>query len=284
MNIMIEPNFDKNNAEQCTQKVCDLLHELGAKIFLKPEVAARLQVPYANTMDMDSCLEQSDVMIAIGGDGTIIHAAKHAVVYDKPVLGINAGRLGFLAGLEQDELHLLDKLVRRDYQVERRMLLEIVHRNEEGEQSFLAMNDMVVSGSLSHMVDLDVYCMDRYVISYRADGVVLSTPTGSTAYAMSAGGPIVEPNMYSIGLTPICPHSLFARTILFGPKNVLKLAISKMDTSHPYLIVDGEEGIPLQPSDSLIVRKSSTQVKLIRLCDKPFYEILNEKFLTRAGQ
>lgn len=284
MKIMIEPNFDKRNAAECTQKVCDQLYGLGAVILVTGETAARIDVPYASVLEMESCLKQADAIIAIGGDGTIIHTAKHAVLYDKPVLGINAGRLGFLAGLEQNELHLLEKLVCQDYQIDRRMLLEIILRSEEQESRFLAMNDMVVSSGQAHMVDLDVYCMDRYVISYRADGVVLSTPTGSTAYAMSAGGPIVEPNMYSIGLTPICPHSLFGRTILFGPENILKLSISNGDTSHPYLIVDGEDGIPMKPTDTLTVQKSQVQVKLIRLCDKPFYEILNEKFLTRAKQ
>jgi NAD+ kinase len=283
MNIMIISNFSKQNALRCTANVCSYLKEMGAVIWMAEENRALFFEEYIHYQSFEDCLASSDVVIVIGGDGTIIHAAKRAVWVGKPILGINAGRLGFLAGLEQDEIFRLQNLLKGDYTLEDRMMLEVSHQSSQRETVYFALNDVVMSkGAISRMVDLNVYCMDKFVSSYRADGVVLSTPTGSTAYALSAGGPIVEPSMNCISLTPISPHSLFDRTILFSAENVLRLEVNQESEAEVYLTVDGEQAIKIEKYDQIVVRKSAISVKMIRLYDKPFYEVLNEKFLTRA--
>lgn len=283
MKIMLLVNFDKKNALRCTEEVCDQLHQLNAEVLMKSDTRELFERPYISYGEFDAQLQSADVLIVIGGDGTIIHASKHAVEYGKPILGINAGRLGFLAGLEQCDIPKLEKLMAGEYTLESRMMLEAVHHQSSGQRTYVALNDIVVSkGAVSRMVDLNVYCMDRFVSSYRADGVIFATPTGSTAYSLSAGGPIMEPNMHSIALTPISPHSLFDRTILFSPENELKVTHNLQGESEMYLTVDGEQAVKIERNDALVVRKSRMQVQMIQLSGKPFYEVLNEKFITRS--
>lgn len=283
MKVMIIPNFDKQNALPCTREVCSRLASYGVEVLMEEKKEQLVQLSFVQYGNLSDQLEACDAVIAIGGDGTIIHAAKSAVKFAKPVLGINTGRLGFLAGLEQDELNELKCLVTGEYQIEERMMLEVVHTTKQRSESYLALNDAVVSkGALSRMIDLNIYCMGRFVTSYRADGIILSTPTGSTAYALSAGGPIIEPNMNSISLTPISPHSLFDRTILFSAENELTIETVSEQETEVYLTIDGETGIRLSSGDGLLVKKSHVPVKMIRIQNRAFYEVLNQKFLMRA--
>lgn len=283
MNVLIIPNFEKKNTVACTREICHELTRFGAGVLMEEEEKAFVNLPFVGYGTFEDQIRACDVVIAIGGDGTIIHAAKRAVLYDKPLLGVNAGRLGFLAGVEQNEIYLLKKLVERDYQTDSRMMLEVKHHTSQATHTYFALNDAVISkGALSKMVESKIYCMGRFVTSYRADGIILSTPTGSTAYAMSAGGPILEPSLDSISLTPISPHSLFDRTIVFAPDNELLIHTDAEPDTEIYLTIDGEEGIRLSPEDRLTVKKSGISVKMIRLQEKPFYEVLNQKLLTRA--
>lgn len=273
------PNLDKPNAVACTQKVISRLIELE----IIPTMDNRYQPYFLETevefADFYAAIYSTDVIIAIGGDGTIIHSAKHAVSYDKPLLGINVGRLGFMAGLEMSELHLLNRLVEEEYTIENRMMLKCLHYTKETVNEYLALNDVVISnGALSRIIDIEVLCNDNNVASYRADGVIFSTPTGSTAYALSAGGPIVEPVINSISMTPICPHSLVARTVIFSDDKVL-MARSSEDNRHPiYITVDGDQGAKLEETDFVEIMKSPQTVKLINLNQKQFYEVINQKF------
>lgn len=283
MKIMVISNFSKQNAMRCTTNVCTYLNQFGAEVMMSEDNRRLFFQESITYGDFDRMLEQADVVIAIGGDGTMIHAAKHAVQKGKPILGVNAGRLGFLAGLEQNEIFRLKNLLAGDYTLEERMMLEVSHQNSRQMKSYLALNDVVLSkGAVSRVVDLNVYCMNKFVSSYRADGIILATPTGSTAYALSAGGPIIEPSMNSISLTPISPHSLFDRTILFDAENILRMEVNRDSDAEVYLTVDGEQAVKIEKYDQITVKRSETSVQMIRLYDKPFYEVLNEKFLTRA--
>lgn len=281
--FMVVSNFGKANALACTKEVCRYLTELGAAVMMSEEAKKSCDCDYVEYGEFYSLMEEAEAVIAVGGDGTILHAAKHAVAYDRPVFGINAGRLGFLAGLEPDELNSLQRLVQGDYRTKTRMMLEVVHQRGAECSSYLALNDVVLSkGAISRMVDLDIFCMDRFVSSYRADGVILSTPTGSTAYSLSAGGPIIDPDMNCITLTPISPHSLFDRTIVFSEHNRLMICPGQESETEIYLTVDGEQAVRVRQGDRVIVKKSQTTARLIDLTDKPFYEVLQDKFLTRA--
>ena len=229
-------------------------------------------------------IKNADLVIAIGGDGTIIHIAKHAAVFSKPILGVNCGRVGFVANLEPTELSLLSKLFDKSYTVDDRMLLEVIVIHNEKTEVFYALNDVTVSkGSVSRMVELDVKLNEEFITSYRADGLILSTPTGSTAYALSAGGPVIEPHMKCILLTPICPHSLFARSVLFSDESEVKILPNERCNEEIFVTIDGMNTIKIDSQDSVVVRKSNLTADFIKLNNKNFYRILNEKLNERRN-
>lgn len=285
MNVLLMPNPEKPNAVSCTRRIAGELIQAGMAPLLdtrfRPLVGLEEAVEYTAFSDG---LARCDLVIAVGGDGTILHAAKHAVGQNKLLLGINVGRLGFMAGLEPGELALLRRLPEQKYTVDERMMLDCIHISDGAKSEYAALNDIVISnGSLSRMVDLDVFCNDRSVMSYRADGIIFATPTGSTAYALSAGGPIVEPSMESIVLTPICPHSLVTRTVIFSADKVLRVSPSLLNQNPVYLTVDGAQGAKLQSQDRLYIRRSEKKVRLISFKDTNFYETLSRKFNLPAG-
>lgn len=282
MKVLIVPNFEKENATFCTRKVYEKLIECGASVLFEDSVKSVLRFSDASYAPKEQQLEQADILLAIGGDGTIIHTAKYALHAGKPVLGINAGRLGFLAGMEPHELHELERLMTGDYRIEERMLLEVGLHTGNDLQTFWALNDVVIAkGALSRMIDMDISCNGQQMLTYRADGIIFSTPTGSTAYNLSAGGPIVDPVLNAVTMTPIAPHSLFDRSILFAPHHVLQVSAHSAAETKFYLTVDGEEGILLTPESVVVIQQAIPKIQFIDLTGKPFYEVLNKKFSTR---
>jgi len=228
-------------------------------------------------------LKSCDMVLTIGGDGTIIHAARKSAPLDKPLLGINTGRLGFVAELEPNELDMLQRIAEGNYSVEKRMMLKVTCKNND----FYAMNDAVISrGSLSRLIDIDVsLAEDRgYICSYRADGLIVSTPTGSSAYSLAAGGPVVEPTMKCIVMTPVCSHSLFARPVVFSHKSQLAVSASCDDNTQVYLTLDGAKTLTIARSDMIYITSSKIETKLIKLKDKSFYKVLNDKFTEKGRQ
>lgn len=284
MQVLLMPNLDKPNAVPAAKAVAEQLSALGVGALLDQRLRAVLPLPEARYVPFEEAAAGCDAILAIGGDGTILHAARHAVAADKPLLGVNVGRLGFMAGLELSELGLLKKLVDGSYQTEERMLLDCLHDSRGKTKHTQALNDVVVSnGALSRMVDLDILCGGRELTSYRADGVIFSTPTGSTAYTLSAGGPIIDPAVSCICMTPICPHSLFSRTIMFSDRTVLCVRPSPI--SNPvYVTVDGRQGEELCRDDTLEIRRSKQVLRLIILKDRSFYETLSQKFKLHDGR
>ena len=224
-----------------------------------------------------------DVIIAIGGDGSFIHAAKTAALHKKPVLCINAGNLAFLAGLEGNESELLEKLISGEYVTDKRLLLEVKAKTDNNcEFLGYCLNDVVVArGQDIRLIDLDVFCDDRKINSYRADGVIISTPTGSTAYSWSAGGPVIDPNLQCIMLTPICTHSPLNRSLVFNDKSCLtvKPTVNNQKIS---VSTDGDESIILQNNTEIIISKSELYAEFIRIKTDEFFDILNSK-LTQRG-
>lgn len=279
MKAFIMPNLDKKNAELCTNEVISKLLEYGIMPIIDMEQSDIFKNSGANFLVFNDAIRQTDIVIAIGGDGTLIHSAKHAVRHEKPLLGINVGRLGFMAGLEIPELSRLKRLVTGEYLLEKRMMLNCLHYSNGQSQQYLALNDIVVSnGALSRIIELDLSCNEGYLTTYRADGLIFSTPTGSTAYALSAGGPVIEPCINCISITPICSHTLNAKTVIFSDEKVLKVCMSERNLHPVYVTIDGDQGASLNQGDYLEVSKSKKSVKLINLSDKTFYEVLNYKF------
>ncbi len=275
--IAVIPNAKASGVADALPLVCRTLRNLSVNVLL-PDDTFQFQ-----GTDMDALIQSANMVIALGGDGTIIHTAKRAAYYDKAVLGINCGTLGFMAGLEADELTRLTSLLSGDYLVNERMMLEVaVTRNSQQVSSLLALNEAVISrGSFSRMISMNVDNHGERVIRYDADGVIVATPTGSTAYSLSAGGPIMDPSLQGLLLTPICPHSLHSRPYIFNDSAILTVQSSATVNTSAFLSVDGEEGTLLLPEDKVIIRKSERTAKLITIKAQPFYEVLHQKLMDR---
>ena len=218
MKVALIPNLSKKDAQFHTEMIIRTLCQYGAEVLLyRPMEPYFGSLPVTVYEDFFQMIDDCNVILAIGGDGTIIHAAKHGALADKPILGINLGRMGFVAGLEKDELNFLENLVQGDYKIDERMMLEVTYPENGELVTKHVVNEAVLSrGALSKIVDFTLLSGNNVIGEYRADGLILATPTGSTAYSLSAGGPVIDPAMDCILLTPVCPHSLFSRTVVFS--------------------------------------------------------------------
>lgn len=275
MTVGILPNLDKPGCSEVVEKLAVILKNEGITACIPDTIVAAGFIPTAE----EELFKISDVIITIGGDGTIIRYAKIAAKYDKPVLGINAGRMGYLANLEQNELELISKLKSEDYFTERRMMLNVsVMENGKTIGEYVALNDAVItSGFISRIIDVSANVAGDS-INYRADGLIISTPTGSTAYSMSAGGPIIDPLMQSMCITPICSHSLAAKPILMSANSTIKLKAFSKKRTEIYLTIDGRKVCAVKPFTEIYIKKSPDFVKLIRLNNRSFYKTLSYKF------
>lgn len=275
MVIGVIPNLDKQGAAQIVDNLGVILKKNSVQALLVDNVCATGYTP----VSLEELCEKSDIIITVGGDGTIIRYAKLAAKYNKPVLGVNAGRLGFLATLESNQLEQITKLISGEYKIENRMLLEVT-ATENGEQvgSYYALNDMVItSGFISRLIDITVTC-ENDAIKYRSDGLIVSTPTGSTAYSLSAGGPIVEPTTENIILTPICSHSLNAKPIIMGSDKLFCFKANTTKRCEIYLSIDGRKALNVKPYTEISVKKANDFVKLIRFNNNSFYKTISHKF------
>lgn len=275
MVVAVLPNLDKNGSAEVVEKLGVILKEEGITAYLPDTIVA---TGYEHAPE-EELYRIADVIITIGGDGTIIRFAKRAAQDHKPVLGINAGRMGYLANLEQNELSLIKKLKSKDYFTERRMMLSVnVMENGKSLGEYTALNDVVItSGYISRIIDVSASVLGDS-ISYRADGLIVSTPTGSTAYSMSAGGPIIDPLMQSMCITPICSHSLAAKPILMGANATIRLKAFSKKRTDIYLTIDGRKVCSVKPHTEIFIKKSENFVQLIRLNNRSFYKTLSYKF------
>lgn len=215
--------------------------------------------------------EDSELIIVLGGDGTIMHASHTAVLHGIPIVGINLGRIGYMAELEPTELERLREIIDGNYTVEERMMLTVSY----GGREYPALNDAVIRASTTHPAYVTLLCDGQKVNTYRGDGLICSTPTGSTAYSVSAGGSVIDPRLNCIGVTPLCTQSLIARPLIFSPDCTLTLRAE--EGRGCILTVDGEDGIPLTAGENVTVKMSDTPLKMIRITDDGFYTVLNKK-------
>lgn len=273
MRITVIPNLRAAGAAALFEPVCARLQEAGAQV-----VACHTQGGLPTGAALVEALKGSDLAIAIGGDGTIVHVAKAAAQEDCPVLGINGGHLGFLAGLERDELERLPALLQGDYTLEERPLLQVDVCKPSDRHTYLAMNEAVVSrGAVSRLLDIHIAAEDTPVLSLRADGVIVATSTGSTAYSMSAGGPVVNPAVPCMLLTPVCPHSMGIRTHIIPLTDCLTVTATAEEGQNTFLTVDGEENISLDTEDYVSIKQAKITARLVRLNGSTFYAVLTKK-------
>ncbi|MCC8074122.1 MAG: NAD(+)/NADH kinase [Clostridiales bacterium] len=285
MVISIFPNLNNNGVVEITKKVIDVLTDLKAEICMSNIFSGVFDNANINFDEEADVIKKSDLAIAIGGDGTTLNVAKKMSPFGKLILGINAGRLGFMSGLEKNELELLENIVTGNYEVDERLMLKAeIIKDGNVISTHHCLNDVVISrGDFSRLIDIDITCDNRYVMNMRSDGVIISTPTGSTAYSMAAGGPVVSPEAQCIIVTPICPHSLRDRSIIF-PKNKEFILKTTNDKNYsPVLTVDGEDAVKIEADFSVRVSLSEQVTKLIKLKPENFYEILNKKIVERRA-
>ena len=225
-------------------------------------------------------LPHGDLVICFGGDGTILHIAKAATRHGLPILGVNIGTMGFMAELESTELDALSRLASDDYLVDRRMMLDVtVQRERDIICHELCLNDVVITkGAVARIVHLRVSCDDVEVMECGGDGLIVATPTGSTAYSLSAGGPIVEPEAHSMILTPICAHDMVSRSIVASDKRTIQVELTRNARRNAFLSVDGGKALKLNMGDRVTIRKSQMETQLIRLKQRSFYDVVNAKF------
>ena len=220
------------------------------------------------------------MIVVLGGDGTIMESARQAALRGTPVLGINLGRLGYLAELEMNELDLLDKVMAGEYRLDKRTMLSatIIGPNQKEKQSGYALNDAVISnGFVARIIDLQLSEGGTFINTYRADGLIISTPTGSTAYSMSAGGPVADPRLACFCVTPVCPQMLSARPILFPDDAILEVKHICRREKVLYLTLDGKINYELMRNDVVRITKSGLTASIIRVKQQSFYDKLRQK-------
>jgi len=223
---------------------------------------------------------RSQLLIVLGGDGTLLSVARMPGAESVPILAVNLGGLGFLTEIRIDELkQVIEKILAGNYALDERMMLEatLVHADQSAPATFCALNDVVINkGALARIIDLELQVNDSYVTTLKADGLIISTPTGSTGYSLSAGGPIIYPSLKLIILTPICPHTLTNRPIIIPDDRVVKATL-RSGSEDVFVTIDGQAGIRIAPGDSVMVQKSPKRISLIKTPFRNYFEVLKQK-------
>lgn len=282
-NVILTPNPYRDKNFQTVREAMDILKNAGMnpRLCLPFDVDRSYELPKdLRFHKLDRELSNADMVICFGGDGTILHMAKTATRKGLPILGVNIGTMGFMAELESSELDKLRKLAAGAYSFDNRMMLDVtVQRDRDIIFHDICLNDVVVTkGAVARIVHLQVKCDGVEAMECGGDGVIIATPTGSTAYSLSAGGPIVEPEARNILITPICAHDVGSRCIVASEKRVISVNMVKNARRNAYLSVDGGKALRLNMGDVATVKTSKLETRLVRLKDRSFYDVVNAKF------
>jgi len=284
MKVVLSSNPYRDKGLRVALEARRVLEHAGAETVVclpfQSKKGDRLDLPRQISLSLlEKELPTADLLVCFGGDGTILHAARDATLHRVPILGVNLGSVGFMAELERSELPLLASLAHGLYTTEERMMLDVkVLRGERLISQDTALNDAVISkGSMARVAEMEVLADRIKVTGITGDGVIVATPTGSTAYSMSAGGPIVEPTSRSIIVTPVCAHQLTARSMVLAPERVVTVQLPKGNRKYLYLSVDGGKAVRLTGGDRVEIRQSERATQLVRLADRSFYQIINQK-------
>lgn len=285
MTVAFHVNMTRSNAYEVALSVYNELLSLGVEIIFTDDVADSFYELDTQFLPITEAVSKCDILVAIGGDGTIIHSAHYAAEYNKPILGINAGRLGFLAGVEKEELTLLKNLIDGNYIIDNRMMLSVKHfEDEELINEYFCLNDVVVArGASLHMCEIEAFESGRKISTYVADGLIIATPTGSTAYSLSAGGPVVDTSIESLIVTPVCSHTVMTRSMIFKADSKIEISVKNSETSLPIFSCDGENGVGMNDKSKLVVTRADRVTKIIRIKSDSFSDILTHKLIERYG-
>ena len=281
--IILCPNPNRDRGMVATKQAERILRETGFETVVCSPFKDQKEGAFADydVRPLPQELRSADLLITFGGDGTILHLAKLVALHKIPVLGINMGGLGFIAELESGELEALRRLKDWDFQTEQRMMLDVsVIREGKQVYSNLGLNDAVIrEGPISHVIHLKIASDGRHLADIAGDGVIVSTPTGSTAYSLSAGGPVVEPVAQTMVVCPICTHNMRFSSYVLSPEHTLTIELERNGRKPVYLFVDESRAFPLRSDDKVLVRRSKYVTKLVRLSERSFCEIFAQKML-----
>ena len=281
--IILCPNPSRDRGMNATKRVDKMLREMGFRTVVCSPFKDQKDGAFAD-MDVRPLhpeLRSADMLITFGGDGTILHLAKLVALNKIPVLGINMGGLGFIAELEAGELDKLRRLKEWNFETEHRMMLVVFDVPDAPEiYTNLGLNDAVIrEGPISHVIHLKISSDGRHLADIAGDGVIVATPTGSTAYSLSAGGPVVEPVAQTMVVCPICTHNMRFSSYVLSPEHTLTIQLERNGRKPVYLFVDESRAFPLRADDQVLVRRSKYTTKLVRLTEKSFCEIFAKKML-----
>jgi len=275
--IGIIANIEKEKSAECILRLKEWMLNKKLEVFLERETAGKLGESAG--FEGRYLAGLADIIVVLGGDGTLLRAARSVREFDVPILGINLGTFGFLTEVNLNEMFsALEIILNGDYRTEKRMMLDVaVHRNRERVGERTVLNDIVINrGNLSRIIDLKTFVNDRHLTTFKSDGLILSTPTGSTAYCLSAGGPIVFPDLNSIIVTPICPHTLTNRPVIL-PENAIVKVVLWTKEKGATLTMDGQDSFTLRSGDTVTINKSRFFTNLIVSPHRDYLEILRTK-------
>jgi len=272
---------NKPEAIQVVKELISWLKDHKVDGFVEPELAQAVSSPSLDKAEMPGAV---DMVVVLGGDGTLLAAARALQKKRIPILGVNLGGLGFLTESTLDELYpMLEAILRDEYKTDERMLLEArVWRNKKAIEEFTVLNDIVINkGALARIIELETSVDNAHLTTFRADGLIIATPTGSTGYSLSAGGPIVYPSLHSIIITPICPHNLTNRPIIVPKETMINVTLCSAD-NEVFLTLDGQVGFKMNLQDRVEVKKSEGFISLIKSPSRGYFEVLRQKLMWGA--
>ena len=281
MTIFLIPNSKKDEGFATTLEAARVLRSCGAEVVLPASLRREPPLAYLPFLEEDEAFRQCDAVVTIGGDGTILHAARRGIGYKKPLLGVNLGRMGFLATVELEELFKLERLVKGEYTLDRRAILSVQVRGRSTVRQ-MALNDVVISKlTLGQTADIHIYCDDILVNHYLGDGVIIATPTGSTAYSLSAGGPILDARIDGIVMTPLCAHSMHTPPMVFSAKRRLRVTAESPAHGSILMSCDGQPEQSISREDVIDIALSDKYISLICFNEADQFEAIDTKLKGR---
>jgi len=281
--IGVITNVEKDKDFEVTKQLSKSLMSFGIELLLPENTSAISDIKCSRIIE-EQLIDKCDAIISLGGDGTFLRVAKTASKHTKPILGINIGHLGFLTEADKQDIDIVAKqLAEGRYTIKERMLLEARILNESKKtETNIALNDVVISrGSISRMINISILLDGQKIDEFPADGLIISTPIGSTAYSLSAGGPIVEPDMKLILMTPICPHTLHARSLILSGERIVTVAVDDKNQNECILTLDGQKTFKLTGTDLIEIKKADVSLKYIKLPEKNFFDTIRKKLFLR---
>ena len=282
--VGIVPNYNKEPAMKLVNELAEFLLKKECKVVLTYKIAEMTGLNDLGVTKYE-LYSKSDFIIVLGGDGTLLDTGRKAAKFGTPRLGINMGTMGFLATADGSEAETaIEKVLNGEYKIEKRLMLESeIISDTDNPKQYIAVNDVCISrGVFTKITEYDIYVNEEYLATFRADGIIISTPTGSTAYNLSAGGPVLKPDIACMVITPICPHSLHSRSIVVSADDTVRIEASFGSNGDIIMSMDGQTSVILNNGDIINVRKSANSINIIKTNTRSFYEILRKKLISKG--